>query len=260
MVYNLKRQKQDERDYKLQLVKVEDLPNKIDLRKDCPQVFNQGDVGSCTAQAGVAARMMLDDINTVLSRLYLYYKEREMNGDIKEDSGATMRDVCKALNKYGVCEETIWPYDVKKYADTPPIEASLKAEQYKIKSYKSLRGTPAIKEYLAVYKKPVLIGMDVYDSFESYSVAKNGKVPMPNKFESYLGGHAILIVGYDDALKVAKKRGFFAWLFGRKEKMVDSGCFICRNSWGADWGDDGYFYLPYDYVNQGLAYDAWVIE
>ena len=265
MIYNLKHQSIDRRDYQLLYQKVDGLPSRVDLRKDCPPVFNQADLGSCSSQAGVAARMMVGDIDTMLSRLYLYYKEREMNNETSEDSGATMRDVCKALAKFGVCEEQIWPYVVKKFDKAPPVEASLNAEKYKIIRYSALHGTDAIRNYLAIHQQPVLIGMDVYSCFESKEVKDTGNLPLPGKFEQYLGGHAILIVGYDDNKLAAKKRGLISWikqLFSGKERLeqMKTGCFICRNSWGKDWGDGGYFYMPYDYVNNGLAFDAWVIS
>ncbi|MEG1808825.1 MAG: hypothetical protein RR244_03140, partial [Oscillospiraceae bacterium] len=137
-VLNLKPQNSDERDYKLRLEQTMlSLPLRIDLRGECPPIFNQGELGSCTANAGVAARMMLGKIRTLLSRLYLYYKERELDGTINEDSGATMRTVCKALQRYGVCRELMWPYIIDNFAETPGKMAEENAKKYKITAYRT---------------------------------------------------------------------------------------------------------------------------
>lgn len=215
-IYNVVRQKKDERDLKLGTPTLEELPKYVDLRDKCPPIFDQGDIGSCSSNAGVAARMMLDGIQTELSRLYLYYKERELEDTIGEDSGAQMRDVCKALNKFGVCEEQYAPYIIQDFAKEPSKIADKNAKKYTISAYKSfsndgIEDTYQIKQYIAKNAQPVLIGMDVYESFESDIVTKIGLVPIPNRnAEKYLGGHAITIVGYDDDKKV----------------------FIARNSWG----------------------------
>jgi C1A family cysteine protease len=98
-------------------------------------------------------------------------------------------------------------------------------------------GLTGIKNVLALSKSPVLMGMTVYNSFESDSVAKTGVMPMPFKGDKVLGGHAVLAVGYDDSKSVL----------------------IVRNSWGASWGDKGYFYMPYAFVNKGFASDFWTL-
>jgi C1A family cysteine protease len=240
--YNLKKQEQDERDYKLSAVidvhpNVK-IPSKVDIRTKCPPVFDQGSLGSCTANAGVAARLMLDNLNANLSRLDLYYNERLIENTINEDSGANMRDIGNAISKYGICEETYFPYDVTKFTNKPTDVANTNGLKYKIKSYYSVKTTDDIKNVLAVKQQPVLIGMAVYSSFESDAVAKTGIVPLPKKKEQILGGHAVLVVGYDNVKK---------W-------------FIVRNSWGSSWGDKGYFYLPYTYFTKGYAYDFWVLQ
>jgi C1A family cysteine protease len=239
-IYNLVRSEPDERDFKHEFGAAPvSIPTLIDLRTYCPPVFDQGQLGSCTSNAGVGARMMVGNIKTLLSRLFLYYEERLIEGTVNQDSGAQMRDICKALNKYGVCEETLEPYDITKFANAPSNTAIANAVKYKINAYKSLLTLTDIRTYLAVNRKPVLMGMDVYDSFESASVAKTGIVPMPNiNKEQLLGGHAVLIVGYANTKNL----------------------FIVRNSWGSNWGDKGYFYLPYNYITKKLAYDFWVIE
>lgn len=241
--YGLIRQKEDNRDLKLPRLRALPVPRLVDLRSKCPPVFDQRELGSCTANAGVAARMMMGT-TPELSRLFLYYQERALNGTISTDSGAEMRDICKTLNKYGVCEERYYPYDISKYKNRPTSQAYKNAQKYTIKSYATFDGDTdddlqQIRQYLFNKQQPVLIGMDIYESFESKIVAKTGRLPMPNtKTEKLLGGHAVLIVGYSDANRVL----------------------IARNSWGPDWGDDGYFYLPYQYVGQKLAYDSWTMS
>lgn len=241
--YVLKRDAQDERDLQFMhsinphaSVK---LPSKVDLRSNCPPIFDQGQLGSCTANAGVACRQMLSGKPfTNLSRLFLYYEERVIEGSVKQDAGASMRDICKALATYGVCQEILMPYDIAKFAIAPSVKAVQDALTYKIRAYKNLGTLTEIQQALAITQKPVLIGMAVYESFESDVVAKTGKMPMPKTREQNLGGHAVLVVGYDNVKKVL----------------------IVRNSWGATWGDAGYFYMPYAYITKELAYDFWTIE
>jgi len=241
-VYKLKKQTSDVRDYKLSSVlnvhaQVK-IPSKLDIRSKCPPVYDQGQLGSCTANAGVAARVMLNNLNVNLSRLDLYYNERVIDGTVNEDSGANMRDIGKSLSTDGVCEEKYFPYDVTKFTNKPSFTAVTNGLLYKVKSYYSVPNIDEIKNVLALKQQPVLIGMDVYASFESDAVAKTGIVPLPKKNEKLLGGHAVLVVGYDNV----KKR------------------FTVRNSWGSSWGDNGYFYLPYTYMTKGYSYDFWALQ
>jgi C1A family cysteine protease len=241
--YGLIRQREDSRDHRLPRQEVKPLPRFMSLRKKCPPVFDQGELGSCTANAGAAARMMLTDTNTELSRMFLYYQERALHGNEKKDSGAEMRDICKALSNDGICEERYAPYEPDKFDQRPSPLAYRNARQYTVSSYATFDGDTAddiqqIRLYLATQKLPVLIGMDVYESFESHLVARTGFMPMPDtESEKLLGGHAVLIVGYNDM---------------RRHLIV-------RNSWGPSWGDGGYFYMPYRYVEDKLAYDSWTL-
>ena len=241
--YGLIRQKEDARDFRLPRLEAIPVPRSVDLRKKCPAVFDQGALGSCTANAGVAARMMLTDMAEELSRLFLYYQERALHDNEDKDTGAAMRDICRALKNDGVCEEIYAPYDIAYFTNRPSEEAYENALKYRVASYATFDGDAAddllqIRQYLATARLPVLIGLDVYESFETPRVAATGLVPMPDtEKEALLGGHAVLIVGYNDY------RSFL----------------IVRNSWGAGWGDKGYFYLPYKYVERRLAYDSWTL-
>jgi len=261
--YNLKPQAKDKRDLKAEVVKKIAIPSSVDLRDKCPPVWGQGDLGSCTAHAGIAAFIMWGVANGLMktpdemmfSRLYLYYKERELEGNIGEDSGATMRSICKALQKYGVCDEKLWKYIIKNFAVTPSVEADLDAAKHKINAYKALKSVDQIKQYIALNLLPAIMGIAIYDSFESNEVSKTGIVPMPDtKTESQLGGHAIEIVGYKDTESLSKNKNLLSKLLG---KSSSKGYFICRNSWLSSWGDKGYFYLPYEFWDKKIAYDAW---
>lgn len=217
---------------------------KIDLRPSCPPVYDQGQLGSCSANAiGFCYHydeLLQGETNPFIpSRLFIYYNERCIEGDIDTDSGAQIHDGIQSINKTGVCPETMWTYDISKFKDKPPNECYLDAEKHKSINYKAIsQDLQQIKQCL-VEGFPIVFGFLVYQSFESSDVAKTGIVPMPQPNESVLGGHAVAIVGFDDDKK---------W-------------FIVRNSWGDNWGDKGYFYMPYDYVlNNDLADDFWTIS
>lgn len=246
----------DHRDLRLRLIR-SDLPSAVDLRPKCPPVVNQGNVGSCTgnALAGALGFLELQEQNAGLqnqaeefsaagfqpfSRLFIYYNERDIEGDTDQDGGAQIRDGVKSLANLGSCSELTWPYDEAEEFQKPSPEAYNEALNHKITSYLSLDETDAsnLKGCLAA-GFPFVFGFSVFQSFESAAVVQTGEVPMPSPDESCLGGHAVLAVGYDD----------------------QKGHFIVRNSWGEAWGDNGYFYLPYSYVTSpDLASDFWTIR
>lgn len=260
--YGLVRQVQDERDLKFAPSRTVILPRKKDIRAACPPVFDQGSLGSCTANAGVTAYMMWKNTEEEMSRLYLYYVERYLEGTVDEDSGAMMRSIGKALNKFGVCTEHHWPYDIEKYKIDPPYPADKDALGRRVPAYKALSNLQEIKEFIVEKKQPVMAGIAIYDSFEREDVAKTGIVPMPNtRKEQLRGGHAILIVGYDDDFDKSHSSCFLSSVVTgfRAALGYSGGRLLCRNSWGMTWGDNGYFWLPYEFVGQH-AYDFWVLE
>lgn len=255
--YNLKEDKFDERDYYFKnhpLSKSVQLPKSIDLREKMPPIYDQGELGSCTANAGCANKSYFINNRVELSRLFLYYKERLIEGTVYEDSGASIRDICIALTKYGVCEENLFPYDITKFANMPSVIADQNALQYTINSYHRITSVEEVKQALANLL-PVLLGINVYESFEN--VGKNGVVPMPGNFESVLGGHAVLLVGYVDGASTINNTPQKLCDLIRK-KTSSQGYFILRNSWGTDFGDKGYMYLPYE-VFEKIKNDIWVI-
>lgn len=218
------------------------LPRKTDLREHCSPIDNQGNLGSCTAHALTGALEYLELragqqlIN--LSRLFVYYNERAIEHSVAQDSGAQIRNGIKTLARQGVCEEVLWPYKVRQFKVKPPPPSYHQASDHCIRSYQRLQTLEDMRGCLAS-GYPFVFGFSVYDSFESAKVAKTGVLDLPKKSERQLGGHAVTAVGYDDGAKR----------------------FLVRNSWGSDWGQHGYFTMPYDYLaNRDLSDDFWTIR
>ena len=242
-LFQYKRDLPDPRDYlyknKFQVLKTP--PATVDLRPYCPTIEDQGNLGSCTGNAIVGALEILQNRSSStfkdMSRLFVYYNERLIEGTINEDSGAYLRDGIKSVANYGVCTETSWPYNISKYAVKPTDSCYTEALNYKILEYYRLTTLTEMKSCLT-NGRPFVFGFTVYSSFVSSKVAKTGIVPMPLKKEQILGGHAVVAVGYES----------------------NNRRFIVRNSWGSSWGIKGYFYMPFDYLlNPNLASDFWMI-
>ncbi len=250
--YNWKPDLPDFRDCALALGAPGKPPAKVDLRPHCSPVVNQGKIGSCTgsALAGAfeflelkelkikgAAAVFAEDFAPV-SRLFIYYNERLLEGTVDHDGGARLRDGVKALTKFGACREETWNYKSSLVLKKPSAKAYKEATGHRITEYLKIGSLPQIKSCLAE-GFPVAFGFTVYESFESITLAKTGKMPLPRLGEKILGGHAVLAVGYDDA--------------------TDS--LLVRNSWGPTWGMDGYFLMPYDYIERlRLGQDFWTIR
>lgn len=218
------------------------LPSLIDLRPQCPPVEDQGELGSCTANALVGALEFLEMKDKVrfmdLSRLFVYYNERVIEGSVNSDAGAMLRDGIKTLAKQGVCSETNWSYDIANFTKKPPKGCYQEAEKHQILSYARINTVDEMRATLAE-GFPFVFGFAVYEGFQSAQVSKSGTVNMPERGEKQLGGHAVLAVGYDDATKR----------------------FTVRNSWGTGWGMKGYFTIPYAYLeDRNLSDDFWTIR
>jgi C1A family cysteine protease len=232
----------DARDFLFKNIqKIVAIPAKVDLRPGCSPVEDQGRLGSCTANALAGALEFLelkDKMKLVnLSRLFIYFNERVIEGNVDSDSGAQLRDGIKVLAKLGVCPESEWKYVISKFKLKPPQPVFADALRHKILSYYRIQTLDEMKNCLA-NDHPFVFGFVVFESFESSDVAHTGNVGMPKEGEKILGGHAVVAVGYDDS----QKR------------------FIVRNSWGSEWGMNGYFTIPYEYLaNPELASDMWVI-
>jgi C1A family cysteine protease len=231
----------DHRDYLYRAIapKVK-LPSKIDLRNEDSPIENQGQLGSCTANALAGHLQFLEKMTGQtykdLSRLFIYYNERAVEGTIGYDSGAMIRDGIKVLAKLGVCPELEWPYDIAQFTRKPTPACYKQGLKRRITSYHRLETLGDMLNCLA-QGYPFVFGFTVYESFESLKVAQTGVVPMPKKSEKVLGGHAVMALGYDQKLKR----------------------FIVRNSWGPQWGQAGYFTMPYAYF-ETLASDFWTIR
>ncbi|MEB3103098.1 glucosaminidase domain-containing protein [Ferviditalea candida] len=213
-----------------------DLPKQVDLRTQMSPVVDQGSIGSCTANAivsGLREYLLLQAGKPLeaLSRLFLYWHEREILGRVNEDSGASLRDGMKVLQQTGVSSELLWPYS-KDFRTQPDADAEADAGRFRIREYHRVNSMDDIKAALA-QGLPVVFGFVVYESLER--VGSDGMVSVPDVGkEARLGGHAMVFAGYDDDRQV----------------------FIVRNSWGPSWGDKGYCYLPYR-AFYGFVMDTW---
>jgi C1A family cysteine protease len=219
------------------------LPRSVDLRPKMPEVYNQWALGSCTANATAAALQYLDTVQkepTVMpSRLFVYYGARELEGTIDQDAGAMIRDAIKVVVNQGACSEQLWPYDITKFAWRPSENCYLEAVKERVIVYSRLTETVRGMMSTLATGFPFIFGVALYNSFETEEVSRTGKVPMPGLDESPVGNHAMLCVGYNLAERY----------------------FIVRNSWGADWGDQGYCYIPFCYLGDNqLATDMWVLQ
>jgi len=228
----------------------------VDLRPQCPAVYDQGAIGSCTANAIAGAlefEMMKQSLPSFTpSRLFIYYNERNIEGTVPVDAGAFIRDGIKSVASLGDCPESEWTYDatpadpttnlfppLAKAAERPNDQCYADAVIHKALSYQVVDQNLADMKGCLSSGYPFIFGFTVYPSFESPDVASSGIVPMPGADENSIGGHAVLAVGYDDSQNM----------------------FIVRNSWGPGWGKAGYFYMPYAYLlDDNLANDFWTIR
>jgi len=235
----------------------EKLPVEVDLSPMFPPVFDQGNLGSCTANAILASfqyeakKEKCQDTEN-LSRLYEYYKAREtmIPPNVKEDTGTSLAMSVYCLYEYGVCDEKYWPYDVTMFNQEPPKEAVENAKYHKCVEFKKVTQTHEQMRAGLAHGYSFVLGISVYSSMMTPTVGETGVVPMPVisdtvidgkkvKADTLMGGHAVCCVGYNDQTKQYK----------------------IRNSWSDKWGDKGYFYLPYEFVeNNEYTYDMWSIR
>ena len=213
-------------------------PNKI-----MPPVYQQETLGSCTANA-LCAAMQFNNSNIQGSRLFVYYNERLVDNTTDEDGGAYLSDGIDVLKKYGVCQESEWPYDISKYTLEPTKSCYTNALEHKAIKVEN------ISQDLFRMKKalwsgyPIILAIRIFNSFTSDYIKETGIVSMPDDNDILIGSHAILVAGYNDNMIIDDNKGYW----------------ICRNSHGANWGDNGYFYLPYKYLlDITLTTDLWII-
>jgi hypothetical protein len=214
-----------------------------------PPIWDQGQTGSCTGH-GVARAIAFARAKQGLpffdpSRLFPYWNARVQEGGQTQDGGAAIGDVVQAVQTFGDCPYVDLPTDPKLVTVAPSGKAFDDSITHKAMSVTRVMASTAAglqyhtKHCIDVLGLPVVVGIVVYESFESDAVAKSGIIPMPGVNETQLGGHCVLNVGYDDPSEMA----------------------LCANSWSEDWGIQGYFKIPYAYLfNAGFADDFHAIQ
>jgi C1A family cysteine protease len=220
------------------------LPPRVDLRNSAmPPIWNQGNLGSCVghAVAGMYEYLLAtrgQKFNFMPSRLFIYYGAREIEGTTAIDEGCYIRDAMKVLANLGVPHESNWKYVLGKFATKPSKAAYKYAQAHQALEYRRVpQQLDQLKGSLAA-NQPIVFGFAVYESFDSEETDRSGAMPMPAPTEQMYGGHAVMLVGYDDA----QQR------------------FIVRNSWGEDWGASGYVTMPYEFVtNNNYCDDFWTL-
>lgn len=223
------------------------LPTSFDQRPNWPLPYDQSNLGSCTGNGvgGILHYKLINsgkiksDINSPAhtpSRLFIYRHERVIEGTTYTDSGAEVKDGLITLADKGACFEDLWPYDISKFTVNPSAAAWTAAWLNKIKIYETIPQT-LVDLQTAIYEnKPVVFGFNVYTSFDG--IGSNGIMPMPGRRERIEGGHCVVATGYD----------------------LNKGYVICRNSWGINWGDKGWFYMPIPFFLSRNCSDFWVID
>ena len=240
--FNLNLNNIDLKELKLNETYEDTIETFCDLRDKFPlEVYDQGKIGSCSANA-LCSIFEYDNRNFKGSRLFLYYNERIFINEIYNDRGAYLKDGIECLKLYGLCEEKLWNYSIENLFIKPSYEAYKNAKKnYLIEAFNISKDLKVIKYWL-LKNEPIAIAIGIFSNFLDIQVSKTGIVNLPDfNNDKFLGGHAVVICGFDD----------------NKQR------FILRNSWGNYWGDNGYFYLPYDYIindNPNLCgNDFWII-
>ena len=234
------------------------LPSVVDLSYWCSEIEDQGSLNSCTALAGVALLEYFTNRSngryTDASSLFLYKATRDLM-DLSGDVGASVRETMKAIALFGIPPEQYWQYDEAKVDEEPPSFCYSFAQNYQALKYFRLDYAGISKEVLLAQIKvviatsfPCIFGFTIYTSAYETANQRYGLIPFPDyKKDRVVGGHSVVAVGYDDYKKIERK--------DRSEPS--EGAFLIRNSFGDEWGDGGYGWLPYDYVLAGLTADWW---
>lgn len=216
------------------------LDESVDLREWDSPIEDQGSLGSCVANAvtntyELMVKYQYPNKFIELSRLFVYYNSRLIANNISEDSGAYIKDALAGVKKYGICSEKLWPYLYDKFDDQPTPDCYQDASKRKITEYSFLTTLNEILTKLTA-KKPVLIGMNIYDEFLVVDKA-NPILSMPTSTSYPLGGHAVTVLGYN-----------------LSKQLV-----LIKNSFGNEWGDNGYGWISFEYINQE-SFEKWCFE
>lgn len=211
--------------------------HKVDLRYLASPVEDQGRLSSCTANAAVGALEILEKKQGIeqkdLSRLFVYYNTRMLEGTTGMDQGAYIRTTMKALRKFGACLEHMWMHRPSKVLTKPNDKCYKDGETRQVLEYLRVTRGAGMREALAD-GYPVIFGMILHAGF--MKTKRNGIVPMPRRGEQSYGGHAMLIVGYD----------------------LNAKMYLVRNSWGPRWGRGGYCWIPFALLhNPQVAWSFW---
>lgn len=212
----------------------------VDLREWDSPVEDQYQLGSCVGNAIANAyehqlKRLYSKYFVNLSRLFIYYNARLQINEQLLDAGTSVKNGLKGVKLYGVCEESIWPYDVDKFDDRPTTDAYENAASRKITRYSRLYTNSNVIDALA-YGKPVVFGIDVFDKFMTLTLT-NSVVSLPTSDETLVGGHAMCLVGYNLKTRI----------------------FLAKNSFGNNWGANGYCQIPFDYF-ETYSYDKWIFD
>jgi C1A family cysteine protease len=250
-MYNLGwiRQEADDRDFRLVFPRNLSLPTSVNLGDKMGPNLDQSKLGSCgpnTAAECINYDQLYQSMTLVMvSRLFVYYNTRVLMGQqyVGKDSGVDNRNMLKALNKLGWCEESLWPYDMSRFTVKPSQACYEAAKANCITNYAAVtQNLTSMKSALAS-GIPIIFGFDVFKQIMSDQCAETGIIAMPRTGETSIGGHDVTIFGYDDATQM----------------------FDIRNHWkksdGTWWGKGGNGKIPYAYANNPrLSGDFWAIN